>query len=152
VHTFRLRARTRFYCYAHFKQVHVRGSGPVFTLSLRGAVLPASWARLARYHYATTQYVDRYLPSTRIFLRCALDCKPFISALEPYHHKRIHQSLVCRLQHRIDRVLLGQLPFADWAGFGHYICHDLAPCLAGTIPFGYHTVVLAARECNKATC
>lgn len=54
--------------------------------------------------------------------------------------------------HRIGRVLLGQLPFTDWPGFGHYICHDLASRLAGSIPSGCHNAVLAALECNAATC
>ena len=136
----------------HFKQVHLQGSDPVSTLSISGAVTPffvGAASPISLRDDAVCGSLSSFDPHC---LRCALDCKPFISGLEPYHHGRIHQSLVCRVQHRIERVSLGQLPFADWAGFGHYICHDLAPCLAGTIPFGYHTVVLAARECNKATC
>jgi hypothetical protein len=29
--------------------------------------------------------------------------------------------------HRIGRLVLGQLPFADRARFGHQVCHDLGP-------------------------
>jgi hypothetical protein len=54
--------------------------------------------------------------------------------------------------HRCSTGLADQLTFADWAGFGHYKCHDLASCLTGTLPLGYHNVVLDSRECNKATC
>jgi hypothetical protein len=54
--------------------------------------------------------------------------------------------------HRIDRLLLRELPFADWAGFGHYVGHDLASRSTGTTSSGYHIVVLDARECAKATC
>jgi hypothetical protein len=54
--------------------------------------------------------------------------------------------------HRIDRLLLRELPFADRAGFGHYVGHNLASCSIGIKLFGYHNVVLDARECDKATC
>ena len=54
--------------------------------------------------------------------------------------------------HRIDRLLLREWPFADWAGFGHYVGHDLASCSIGIKLFGNHNVVLDARECDKATC
>lgn len=53
--------------------------------------------------------------------------------------------------HRIGRLLLGQLPFADWAGFGHYISHDLASLLTGTIPLVYQPF-FDVRKCNKAAC
>ena len=54
--------------------------------------------------------------------------------------------------HNISRLLLGELPLADWAGFGHHVGHDLASCSIGIKLFGYHNVVLDARECDKATC
>ncbi len=54
--------------------------------------------------------------------------------------------------HRLGRLLLGELLSADWAGFGHYVGHDFTSCSKGTIPLGYHNVVLDARECAKATC
>ena len=54
--------------------------------------------------------------------------------------------------HGIGRLVLDELSVADWAGFGHHVGHDLASCSIGTIPFGYHKVVLDARECAKATC
>jgi hypothetical protein len=54
--------------------------------------------------------------------------------------------------HGIGRLLLSELPFADWAGFGHYVGHDLVSCLIGIKFFGYHNVVFNARECAKATC
>jgi hypothetical protein len=44
------------------------------------------------------------------------------------------------------------LPFTDWAGFGRYVGHDLPSCSIGIKLFGYHKVVLDARECDKATC
>jgi hypothetical protein len=48
--------------------------------------------------------------------------------------------------------LLRELLFADWAGFGHYVGHDLVSCSIGIKLFGYHNVVLNARECAKAAC
>ena len=54
--------------------------------------------------------------------------------------------------HGIGRLLLRELSLADWTGFGHYVGHDLASCSTGTTSFGYHNVVLDARECDKATC
>jgi hypothetical protein len=54
--------------------------------------------------------------------------------------------------HRIDRLLLRELPFADWAGFSHHVGHHLASCSIGIKLFGYYNVVLDARERNKATC
>ena len=53
--------------------------------------------------------------------------------------------------HSISRFLLGELLFADWAGFGHYADHDLASYSKKTISLGYHNVVLDARECAEAT-
>jgi hypothetical protein len=57
------------------------------------------------------------------------------------------------LRRRIGRLSLDawSVDVADWAGFGHYICHDLASLLTGTMPFVYQNVP-DARECNKATC
>jgi hypothetical protein len=57
-----------------------------------------------------------------------------------------------RTVNRIGGLLLGQLALADWAGLGHHVCHDLAPCSMGTKLFGYHNGGLDARECDKATC
>ena len=54
--------------------------------------------------------------------------------------------------HGIGRLLLRELQFADRAGFGHYVGHDLASCSIGIKLFGYHNVVLDVRECDKATC
>jgi hypothetical protein len=54
--------------------------------------------------------------------------------------------------HGIGRLLLHELPFADRAGFGHYVGHDLASRSIGIELFGYHNVVLDARECDEATC
>ena len=54
--------------------------------------------------------------------------------------------------HGIGRLLLSELLFADWAGFGHHVGHNLASCSIGIRPLGYHIVVLDARECDKATC
>ena len=54
--------------------------------------------------------------------------------------------------HGIGRLLLRELSLTDWAGFGHYVGHDFASCSAGIKLFGYHSVVLDARECDKATC
>ena len=54
--------------------------------------------------------------------------------------------------HGIGRLLLHELPFTDRAGFGHYVSHDLASCSTGIEYFGYHNVVLDARECDEATC
>jgi hypothetical protein len=55
--------------------------------------------------------------------------------------------------HGIGRLSLDawSVDVADWAGFGPYICHDLASLLTGTMPFVYQNVP-DARECNKATC
>jgi hypothetical protein len=39
--------------------------------------------------------------------------------------------------------------FADWAEFAHYICHDLASCLTGSMPLGYHDVVFDACEMQQ---
>jgi hypothetical protein len=44
------------------------------------------------------------------------------------------------------------LALAEWAGLGHDVCHDLVSCSIGIKLFGYHNVVLDARECDKATC
>jgi hypothetical protein len=54
--------------------------------------------------------------------------------------------------HGIGRLLLRELSLADWAGFGHQVGHDFASCSIGIKLFGYHNVVLDARECDKATC
>ena len=54
--------------------------------------------------------------------------------------------------HSISRLFLGELLFADWAGFSHHVCHALASCSMGTVLLGHHNVVLDARECAEATC
>jgi hypothetical protein len=54
--------------------------------------------------------------------------------------------------HGIGRLLLRELSLADRAGFGHQVGHDFAFRSTGIKLFGYHNVVLDARECDKATC